>query len=375
MKKCRILFLTMIVCLLLTACGAPGTGATDSSTPDGQEIEELLGRMVNNINCIVQVSINPEFELYLDECGVVCELKCLNEDAVNAFNGADVLGKSCDEVIEMLLNAAKDGGYLTGESNVTMTVVLREDSELKETIAATLETAVQKFVDAEKCTMRIWDGRTQREEGSQIGHEEPAPNSGTQSWTEEVRNAEGKLVSRTEKQNVPEGVMVITEYFAENGNLSKRVEELNGSVVAVSEYDAAGRRISRVQEMVSGDGVKVSKTSTYSYYDDGSVSVEEIHGTDGSYAQVYYYKGGYETGRISREYHRKANGSYTENRYDEDGNLTASDSREYDNLGGYSVWTDNPDGTKEQYYYAADGSVWFNWFDANGTQLGQKQVQ
>ena len=152
-------------------------------------------------------------------------------------------------------------------------------------------------------------------------------------------------------------------------------EELNGNVVAVSEYDAAGRRISRVQETVSGDGAKVSKTSTYSYYDDGSVSVEEIHGSDGSYAQVHYYRGGYEAGRIAREYHRKANGSYTDNSYDENGNLMTSDSREYDALGGYSVWMDNPDGTREEYYYAADGHIWFNWFAADGKQLGQKQIQ
>lgn len=510
-KKLAALLLALCLCLSLAACGK-------GKTPNRKKIEAMF-KDLNNITYLVQVSINPEFELHLDERGEVCDLIYLNKDAEAAFAEvvSDTVGKSYDEAMSVLLEAAKRGGYLTDESTVAVTVVVRAGGEMGDTVIADLEKAVQEYVSAEQYTLQVLDGRAsegsdpegddgdQGDDGVEIEEERDAKGKlirrteryqmleGLRELTEyfdaneklvkkveerngavvltcvyeydangnlatcateqstpegilkitesfgageklvkkeEERNgvviavyeydADGKLVSRTEENQTPEGPLKITKYFGAGEIISKKVEEQNGTVIAVheydangqriscvresqtaegllrlteyfgpgemiskdeqtlngtvisaSEYDANGRKISYVQNAINPEGVPETRSSTFSYDENGNIAAEYTHVSDGRYIEAHYYA----NGNMAHQYIQTADGGYLDDSYDEGGNLTSRKRKVIHDWGAYSLWTDYPDGTREEYFYETDGSVWYNWFDANGNQLGPKRVQ
>ena len=365
MKKLSVLLLALSLCVALVSCGQ-----STLDVPDPQEVNAIFDDRGSNITCLIRISINPEFELIVDDQGTVCDVIRLNDDAEQVFARAtNVVMKPYDEAVAELLAAAQNSGYLTDKSTVSVTVILREDCAFGDAVISETNETVQEFVDAKQCSMEVWDGReisdpTRNDEGNDI-------EGGTQETNgEEVRDANGKLVSRTTEYPTPEGILTITEYFDANENKSKEVQERNGNT-SIAEYDASGRRSSFVEEFTNPAGVRETRKTTYTYDENGNVAAEHTDISDGSHTEIYYYA----DGSMGRQYYRKANGSYWDNYYDRDGNLTDQDSKEYNDLGGWSEWIDYPDGSREEYYHAPDGTVWFNWFDANGNQLGQKRVQ
>lgn len=366
MKKLLAILLAMILCVVLVSCGQSA-----SDVPEKQEINALCQEKGGNITCLIRVSINPEFELVLDEQGTVCDVICLNEDAKEVLAQGNLILKSYDEAMAELLTAAKNCGYLTDKSTVSVTVIVREGCAYGDAVISAVNETVQEFVSAQQCSMAVWDGRAasgQNNAGSNTGNNN---GNGTQATNSvEVRDANGKLVSRTVEYQNSEGAVKITEYFDANENRIKEVQEINGNTLT-AEYDATGQRTSMVQEFINAEGVPETRSTTYSYDASGNVAAEYTQISDGSYTETYYH----ENGSVARQYHQKANGSYWDSYYDPDGNLTDEKSKKYDDLGGWSEWTDYPDGSREEYYHAADGSVWFNWFDPSGTQLGQTRVQ
>ena len=374
MKKLLGILLAMTLCVALVSCG--------SNAPEQQKINAMCEEKGVNVTCLIRISINPEFELVLDDQGTVCDVIRLNDDAERVFSQVtDIVMKSYDEAVEELLAAAKNSGYLTDKSTVSVTVILREDCEQGDTIISAVDETVQEFVSKRRCDMEVWDGRVSSDQPQNNNGKNNNDDDNTDDGSDtgdggqetngvEVRDANGKLVSRTTESPTPDGTMTTTEYFDANENRIKEVQEVNGTTL-ISEYDATGQRISLVQEFINAKGVPETRSTTYSYDASGKVAAEYTQISDGSYTETYYH----ENGSVARQYYQKANGSYWDSYYDPDGNLTDKKSKKYDDLGGWSEWTDYPDGSREEYYHAADGSVWFNWFDPSGTQLGQTRVQ
>ena len=251
MKKLLGILLAMILCVALVSCGQSA-----SDVPEKQEINALCQEKGGNITCLIRVSINPEFELVLDEQGTVCDVICLNEDAKEVLAQGNLILKSYDEAMEELLTAAKNCGYLTDKSTVSVTVIVREGCAYGDAVISAVNETVQEFVSAQQCSMAVWDGRAasgQNNAGSNTGNNN---GNGTQATNSvEVRDANGKLVSRTVEYQNSEGAVKITEYFDANEKLTKRVEELN-SKITVFEYDADGDLIGCVWEEQTPDGLR-----------------------------------------------------------------------------------------------------------------------
>ena len=327
MKKMLGILLVMALCVALVACG--------SKAPRQQKINALCEEKGINVTCLIRISINPEFELVLDDQGTVCDVIRLNDDAERVFaQVTDIVMKFYDEAVAELLAAAKNSGYLTDKSTVSVTVILREDCAYGDAVISAVDKTLQEIVSEKQCDMEVWDGRAsndqpQSNDGGNTGNNN---GNGTQATNSvEVRDANGKLLSRTVEYQNSEGAVKITEYFDANENRIKEVQEMNGNTLT-AEYDATGQRTGMVQEFINAEGVPETRITTYSYDASGKVAAEYTQISDGSYTETYYH----ENGSVARQYYQKANGSYWDSYYDPDGNLTDKKSKEYDDLGGWS---------------------------------------
>ncbi|MBE6971814.1 MAG: hypothetical protein E7446_06825 [Ruminococcaceae bacterium] len=371
MKKLPGILLAMMLCVAPVSCGQGGP-----NVPEPQEINAIFDDQGVNITCLIRISINPEFELIVDDQGTVCDVIRLNDDAEKVFAQAnDIVMKSYDAAVAELLAAAKNSGYMTGKSDVSVTVILREDCAFGDAVISAVDETVQEFVSAKRCDMEVWDGReksdqTQNNDGGNTGDENNGGGDGQTTNGVEVRDANGKLISRTTESKTPDGIMTITEYFDANENRIKEVQEGNGTTM-IAEYDASGQRISLVQDATNPEGVRETRNSTFSYDENGNVTVEYTHVSDGRYIETHYYA----NGSAASCYIQTADGGYVDDTYDENGNLISRKRKFVHDSGAYGLWTDFLDGTSEEYFYDIDGSVWYSWFDAEGHQHGPTRVQ
>ena len=139
MKKLLGILLAMTLCVALASCG--------SKAPKQQKINALCEEKGINVTCLIRISINPEFELVLDDQGTVCDVIRLNDDAERVFaQVTDIVMKSYDEAVEELLAAAKNSGYLTDKSTVSVTVILREDCAYGDTVISAVDKTLQEIV-------------------------------------------------------------------------------------------------------------------------------------------------------------------------------------------------------------------------------------
>lgn len=139
MKRIYLLFLAL--CLCLTACGSTGSNVT--STPTLVIPEDAGAPIAEAKNCkaVLQVQVNPKFELYLNDEGKVIQVICLNDDAREAFANCEVIGQDSSDALQILLSAAQAQEYLTDSSTVSITpVAIAEDSPIQSTVDALPET-------------------------------------------------------------------------------------------------------------------------------------------------------------------------------------------------------------------------------------------
>ena len=253
MKKLLGILLAMTLCVALVSCG--------SNAPKQKKINALCEEKGANITCLIRISINPEFELIVDDLGTVCDVIRQNDDAEKVYAQAtDIVMKPYDEAVAELLAAAKSSGYLTDKSTVSVTVILREDCAYGDTVISAVDEALQEIVSEKQCDMEVWDGRgtsvpPQKDDDENVGDGDDTDDGGQKPEGVEVRDAKGKLVSRTTENQTEEGIVKTTDYFDANEKLTKRVEELN-SKITVFEYDADGDLIGCVWEEQTPDGLR-----------------------------------------------------------------------------------------------------------------------
>lgn len=130
MKKWVALFLAALICLSFAACAAPEIAEQEAPVEEASEEEMLIPEeepeeipaeetqeepapaepaseepAEDEVCCVLTISVNPEFNLYVNKNGHVLRLECLNEDAQNAIGSADVTGQPVDDAVTVLLEA------------------------------------------------------------------------------------------------------------------------------------------------------------------------------------------------------------------------------------------------------------------------------
>ncbi len=140
MKRLFAIFLVLTLVFALCACGKeqdPPTSTPAPADPDTFTPPE-------NYASVVLVSINPQFRLYLDAADNVLAVEPVNDDAKTIAN--KVTTGSIETVIEKIVTASKDGGFVTESATVNIEITeIKADIVNPETL---LEKAESSAVDS-----------------------------------------------------------------------------------------------------------------------------------------------------------------------------------------------------------------------------------
>lgn len=94
--------------------------------PTNPVVDDIAGNAIAYFN----IEINPQFEIAVDEDGIVLEIKALNEDA-ETFDTTDLIGLEVEDAVEQLITMAIAFGYIdienVDEGFVTITSVVIDD--------------------------------------------------------------------------------------------------------------------------------------------------------------------------------------------------------------------------------------------------------
>lgn len=127
-------FAVLLAVLILTLCACGTETASPSETgssqqnpgqsnkpiQQGQEGETTPAEDSPSHAVMLQVTINPEFKLYLDAEQNIIRAETVNEDAKALFTELDVTGQPYADGMVTLLNAAYDQGYLKDGGKITI---------------------------------------------------------------------------------------------------------------------------------------------------------------------------------------------------------------------------------------------------------------
>ncbi|MBQ6105120.1 MAG: hypothetical protein IJL03_04120 [Lachnospiraceae bacterium] len=137
-RRFLILLLCMTTVLAFAACGKKDSGKDTTPTPTEtvvtetptekptepaeSPVQQALKDAPENCDFAVEVSINPDFLLYVKGHEVVA-YKALNEDAKKIEDRCAIVGRGIDGAVEDIVRSSKDEGYLKEGATVNMTVV------------------------------------------------------------------------------------------------------------------------------------------------------------------------------------------------------------------------------------------------------------
>lgn len=357
MKK--VIALTLVAVMLLCGCSvATGSKGSDTQPKEStnQGIGDFFSNIVDNIGdalekeeepllelgqgakqaciAILKISINPEFELYLDTDGCISRVRCLNEDAVTAFqtltsNQINVIGLDYAEAMKVILDSIANAGFLT-EATEQITIATTVQIELAE---EELQTLVESFAEpveqysadnALTLTVEVPTPEVDTEAALELPEydiKKGEPNSEKTFWCE-----------RTDDTGTYSGNMTV--YYDENGIRYKEVEEYydgfrytteyaaNGAAIHVQYtyangsgfehfYDEYGNETKRISNSSIGDRVEIT------YHSNGNEASKVARYGFGGYSEEYWTKSGVPISSISID----MSGSRTECTWYENGNL------------------------------------------------------
>ena len=116
MKRLFAIILVLTLVFALCACGKEQT--PPASTPAPSDPDTFVAP--ENYASVVLVSINPQFRLYLDAADTVLAVEPVNDDAKTI--ASNVTTGSIETVIEKIVTASKDGGFVTENATVDIQV-------------------------------------------------------------------------------------------------------------------------------------------------------------------------------------------------------------------------------------------------------------
>lgn len=136
----RVLAILAIICMvcLLPACkkGEPAT----SNEPTGSGFTKP-----ENSVTVLTVTINPQFNLYLDADGKVLAVEAVNADAQSFVDRVVYSNESYETVVKNILSSAKDAGFV--QEKATVVIRLTESSATDDSQTAILENAKKAATD------------------------------------------------------------------------------------------------------------------------------------------------------------------------------------------------------------------------------------
>ncbi len=152
MKKFLCLFLAALICVTCFAgCGKKNTDVTSSGTVSGSDFVKP-----ENYASVVVVTINPQFKLYLDKDNKVLAVEPVNDDAKSIENKVQFENKKVDEVVNNLIVAANDGGFVKTDATIDIKITEVVDEKIDTTaILSTITTSTNTKLTELEITAEI----------------------------------------------------------------------------------------------------------------------------------------------------------------------------------------------------------------------------
>lgn len=394
----RIIAVFALICILLGGCAA---GATIKEEKALSEFGE--GKREESV-AIVKITINPEFELYLDGAFCITKVRCLNEDAVTAFEtmqdyNVPVIGVRYEDAMLSILDVIKASGFLnenTDKVQVNATLLMEfpeaEMAAMGEMFSApvtcyTTEHGLNAEVEAPVPVLA--------DDAKKVAWAGHAPNDNDGQNNGAVMGTPSSELAYTIYENdavIGEGI----RYFDENGILYKETSSYtNGTTQEVLYYengklksDVTNRPDGSIEQHFREDGTQsyyledtVEKYFEMAFYPNGNRESETFKQGETSITSTFYENGNmkssisdepdghfewhyYEDGK-EKSHIQDTPDSYYETTYYDNGNRATqieresgcvSESRYYENGNEKSSIIDNLDGHFEQYYFE-DGRI------------------
>lgn len=398
-RRIATLLIILTLCLALSACGGTDAPPLPEGAEQGSPAPESSGSpfegLPDSVSAVVEITVNPEFQLHLNGDGIIEKLLPMNEDAEAVCDGLSAEGMGYKEGTLALLRAAYDKGYITESSRVgirnrfTPTEGFDPAMATDEIITEFCESVLDIGFDVQ----------------NEVAEREPQQDA-EQGLIETMVDDTGSTVNYTYHENGqkatvevirPDGTTDLSVY-SEDGTLLEQHYD-NGSIGGSIYYYYEGDGKTR-QEYSQTDG-----TSGTAYYENDVITLDENRYPDGTVTTTRYengipvgaernfadgthsvvaYSGGvavsettYAKGHTIKDTFY-ANGHVAETvdtyahsgeeyiyRYDQSGTLT--ETYGYDNYGRrvHSVY--NPDGSHISTVENEDGSTTTYSVDAGGT--------
>lgn len=401
MRKFITLLLAIVMCVSFVACGAH---------KDIQSSEQM-----QDCVCSIKVKINPQFEIFLNSEYVIVQIDYLNADAQYAFSDIDILSVPFDEGFLKLMDTLYTKGYIKDNSaQITWTLQKVENAEIDESIVVNdFEKVINTFsysndVAVSVCRVAADDDAMQLEQqvdtnGVALEDEwelldniiiERDANGNIEKYIE-TDDAGNQFIYNAQKQLTGERIYTENGYversYDGNGNVIQDEQEIvdewermdnisverdaDGNVIHYVETDSNGSKITYNANKQKVHALIYHETGySEKYYDEnGRITKHIIIENDGSQTEFFYYL----NGNKKQVYTLFANGEFKDEYYDESGNRIKFIERRNTSGGAYVIDydTDGNGNTDYQNVYAADGTIWYNEFDANGNQILEKQKQ
>ncbi len=134
MKKALSVFMVIVLAFVLVACGDANDTSSDIDTNIPAQVENSDFAKPENYASVITVTINPQFRLYLDAFGVVLAVEPVNDDAKSIADKLTANEGSIENVIESIVIATKDGGFVKDGAEVKVDM-----TEIKDTTINTEE--------------------------------------------------------------------------------------------------------------------------------------------------------------------------------------------------------------------------------------------
>ena len=169
----------------ITESSQTDDGATESSQADTSVTESTLEntdatKAQPEYVTKLHITINPDMALYLDEADSVVLVEYLNEDAEKAYAGTDMSGITINEAMDVIVDTAVAGGYLTEGKTISVDVVECAEEKAAEELTAQLQTSLQEAAAKKELVITLElkvDGERQTEIQTETA-KEPCPSCG-----------------------------------------------------------------------------------------------------------------------------------------------------------------------------------------------------
>lgn len=207
MKKCLVSILS--VCLLLafvfSGCAKPTEQSEAFVAPD-------------NYVTVVQVTINPTVNLYLDAEEVILAVEYVNTDAKECYEKVEtqIIGSKLENGVNVVIDTAAKDGYFAENNKVTIDIVeaKQEDKKLSVITTATdtvksaiSENKIQAEVELSDNAQKVVDDKAaaDKAEADRLAAEKEAADKAAAEKEKELKNPQKSLKKGVEYSNIKPG--------------------------------------------------------------------------------------------------------------------------------------------------------------------------